>query len=61
MTNEAVNSSIIINKSVEKVWFALTNEAMLTKWYAPGSPWKIPSLKKGEKWYLHLCQILIIN
>lgn len=49
MMNKEVNSAIIINKSVEKVWFALTNEDMLTRWYAPGSPWVIPSLTEGAK------------
>ncbi len=42
-------NSIVIDRDIEAVWDALTNEDKLTQWYAPGSPWKIPKLKAGEK------------
>jgi uncharacterized protein YndB with AHSA1/START domain len=31
------------------VWSAITEEDTLLQWYAPGSPWKIPKLKAGER------------
>lgn len=49
MSNEKINSTVSINARIDDVWQALTNEDMLTKWYAPNSPWKIPILAKGEK------------
>jgi hypothetical protein len=42
-------SSVRINGDKETVWNAITDEEMLSKWYVPGSPWKIPSLNVGEK------------
>ncbi|PAE31241.1 hypothetical protein CHI06_29005, partial [Bacillus sp. 7884-1] len=42
-------SSVLINGEKETVWSAITNEDKLLQWYAPGSPWKIPNLKAGEK------------
>ncbi|MEH7012145.1 SRPBCC domain-containing protein [Neobacillus niacini] len=41
-------SSILIYGDIESVWNAITEEDKLTKWYAPGSPWKIPNLREGE-------------
>jgi Uncharacterized conserved protein len=49
MKNAHKQSSILIHASIETTWNALTNEHTLTQWYAPGSPWSIPNLKKGEK------------
>ena len=42
-------SSVLINGEKETVWSAITNEDKLLQWYAPGSPWKVPNLKAGEK------------
>ncbi|WHZ02898.1 SRPBCC domain-containing protein [Neobacillus sp. YX16] len=42
-------SSVLINGEKKAVWSAITNEEKLLQWYAPGSPWKIPNLKDGEK------------
>ena len=42
-------SSVLINGNKEIVWDAITNEDKLLQWYAPGSPWKIPILKAGDK------------
>ena len=42
-------SSVLINGNKETVWDAITNEGKLLQWYAPGSPWKIPTLTVGEK------------
>jgi hypothetical protein len=49
MEHLEANSFIVIDGDIEAVWDALTNEDKLTKWYAPGSPWKIPKLQAGEK------------
>ncbi|WP_235616366.1 SRPBCC family protein [Lysinibacillus parviboronicapiens] len=42
-------SSISIDASLEKVWQAITDAELLTKWYAPGSIWEIPHLAAGEQ------------
>lgn len=47
--NTSAISSVLINADKEIVWDAITNEDKLLKWYAPGSPWKIPTLKAEEK------------
>ncbi|KAA0966332.1 hypothetical protein FQ087_08880 [Sporosarcina sp. ANT_H38] len=47
--NTPDRSSVLINGDKETVWDAITNENKLLQWYAPGSPWKIPHLKTGEK------------
>lgn len=50
MDNNSPNISfVLINGDKETVWDAITNEDKLLQWYAPGSPWKIPNLKVGEK------------
>jgi len=43
------NSTVVIDGELDAVWSALTDEGKLTQWYAPGSPWEIPSLKPGGK------------
>lgn len=47
--NTADVSSVLIKGDKETVWDAITNENKLIQWYAPGSPWRIPKLKVGEK------------
>jgi uncharacterized protein YndB with AHSA1/START domain len=42
-------SFVWIDSNKEKVWNAIINEDKLSQWYAPGSPWEIPSLNVGEK------------
>lgn len=49
MGNEEDKSSVWIVSKKEKVWNAIINEDKLSQWYAPGSPWEIPSLNVGEK------------
>lgn len=49
MDNSPDISSVLINGDKEIVWNAITNEDKLLQWYAPGSPWKIPNLRVGEK------------
>ena len=49
MDNTIDISSVLINGDKETVWNAITKEDKLLQWYAPGSPWKIPNLKVGEK------------
>ncbi|MFS0661038.1 SRPBCC domain-containing protein [Niallia alba] len=49
MDNTSDISSVLINGDKETVWNAITNADKLLQWYAPGSPWKIPNLKAGEK------------
>ncbi|MFE5426273.1 SRPBCC domain-containing protein [Peribacillus simplex] len=46
--NNGINS-VLIHKSQETVWNAITNDECISKWYAPGSKWHIPKLKVGEK------------
>ena len=40
---------ILINKDVESVWNAITNDEKFSIWYAPGSTWEIPILEPGEQ------------
>ena len=49
MDNTPGISSVLLNRDKETVWNAITNEDKLLQWYAPGSPWKVPNLKVGEK------------
>ncbi len=49
MDNTSGISSVLINEDKETVWNAITKEDKLLQWYAPGSTWKIPNLKAGEK------------
>lgn len=49
MDNTPDISSVLINSDKKTVWNAITKEDKLLQWYAPGSPWKIPNLKVGEK------------
>ncbi len=44
----SISRSIWIDTPVERAWQAVTSDEMLTKWYSPGSIWKIPSLNIGE-------------
>jgi uncharacterized protein YndB with AHSA1/START domain len=43
----AIERSKWIAASRERVWRAITEPAQLEQWYAPGCPWKIPSLQVG--------------
>lgn len=43
----SVSRSIWIDTPVERAWQAVTSDEMLTKWYSPGSIWKIPSVVVG--------------
>lgn len=49
MGNVEDESSVWIDSNKVKVWNAIINEDKLSEWYAPGSPWDIPSLNVGEK------------
>lgn len=42
-------SSIWIDASIATVWRAVTEEELLSQWYAPGSTWEIPKLEAGEE------------
>ncbi|MFJ6208699.1 SRPBCC domain-containing protein [Lysinibacillus sp. NPDC092081] len=42
-------SSIWIDATIAKVWRAVTEEQLLTQWYALDSTWEIPKLEAGEE------------
>lgn len=42
-------SSIWIDASIATVWRAVTEEQLLTQWYAPDSTWEIPKLEAGKE------------
>ncbi|MFF2176499.1 SRPBCC domain-containing protein [Lysinibacillus sp. NPDC058147] len=42
-------NSIWIDASIATVWRAVTEEQLLTQWYAPDSTWEIPKLEAGEE------------
>lgn len=46
---EQEKSSIWIDASIATVWRAVTEEQLLTQWYAPDSTWEIPKLEAGEE------------
>lgn len=48
-----VGQSIWIQVSLERAWQAVTEAGELSLWYAPGSPWDIPSLEPGATVYFH--------
>ncbi|KOP80831.1 hypothetical protein AMS59_01695 [Lysinibacillus sp. FJAT-14745] len=42
-------SSIWIDATIAAVWRAVTEEQLLTQWYAPDATWEIPKLEAGEE------------
>lgn len=48
MESVAVERSVWIDAPRQRVWRALTEPEHLERWYAPGCPWVIPTLKVGE-------------
>ncbi|WP_350300136.1 SRPBCC family protein [Peribacillus frigoritolerans] len=42
-------NSVLIHENQETVWNAITNDEIISKWYAPGSQWNIPKLQVGGK------------
>ncbi|MEY9979180.1 SRPBCC domain-containing protein [Lysinibacillus sp. RC79] len=42
-------SSIWMDASIAAVWRAITEEQLLSQWYAPDSTWEIPKLEAGEE------------
>ena len=48
METITVERPVWIAAPCEQVWAAITEPAQLTKWYAPGCPWQILTLKVGE-------------
>ena len=42
-------NSILVNKDIESVWNAISNDEKFSIWYAPGSYWKIPIFEDGEQ------------
>lgn len=54
MKNSEDKSSIFIDMDRSIVWDAIIDENQLSKWYAPGSFWKMPKQSVGEKAYFTL-------
>ena len=50
----SITRSIWIDAPIERAWRAVTDDEMLTKWYSPGSIWKIPDLQAGAIAEFHL-------
>ncbi|MBR8643784.1 hypothetical protein KEH51_00395 [[Brevibacterium] frigoritolerans] len=42
-------NSVLIHEKQETVWIAITNDEIISKWYALGSKWNIPKLQVGER------------
>lgn len=53
MGDVTVVRTIWIQAPQERVWQAVTEAEQLSLWYAPGSPWEIPSLREGATLYFH--------
>jgi uncharacterized protein YndB with AHSA1/START domain len=45
----AVERSIWINASRERVWQAITDPVQVEKWFSPGTPWRLSALEPGGK------------
>lgn len=50
----SISRSIWIDAPVDLAWRAVTEDEMLTKWYSPGSIWKVPELQVGAVAEFHL-------
>jgi uncharacterized protein YndB with AHSA1/START domain len=48
----AVERSIWINASREKVWDAITDPIQLEAWFSPGTPWKLTALTVGGRFFV---------
>ena len=53
METLAVERSVLINTSPQRVWHAITDPVQLEQWYAPGCPWEIPALQAGATVKFH--------
>lgn len=53
MESLTVVRSIWIRAEREQVWRAVTEAEQLSLWFAPGSPWEIPSLQAGAEVLFH--------
>ena len=53
MKTLAVERSVLIDASPQRVWQAITDPAQLEQWYAPGCPWEIPALQTGATVKFH--------
>jgi uncharacterized protein YndB with AHSA1/START domain len=53
MKTLAVERSVLIDASPQRVWQAITDPAQLEQWYAPGCPWEIPALQAGATVKFH--------
>ena len=48
----AVERSIWINASRERVWDAITDPVQLEAWFSPGTPWKLTALTVGGRFFV---------
>jgi uncharacterized protein YndB with AHSA1/START domain len=49
----AVERSVLIDATPQRVWQAITDPAQLEQWYAPGCAWEIPDLQEGATVKFH--------
>jgi uncharacterized protein YndB with AHSA1/START domain len=48
----AVERSIWIAASRERVWGAITDPAQIEKWFSPGTPWQLSALEVGGRLFV---------
>lgn len=48
----AIERSIWIAATRERVWQAITDPKQLQQWFSPNTPWELSSLKVGGKYYV---------
>jgi uncharacterized protein YndB with AHSA1/START domain len=48
----AVERSIWIKASRERVWNAITDPVQLEAWFSPGTPWKLTALEVGGRFFV---------
>lgn len=61
MTAISVENSIWIDAPVERAWQAITDPALLTKWYATNYAWEIPVLEVGARVKFHNSETEILD
>jgi uncharacterized protein YndB with AHSA1/START domain len=49
----SIARDIWVAATPERVWQAITEPALLERWYAPGCPWEIPTLAVGAPVRFH--------
>jgi uncharacterized protein YndB with AHSA1/START domain len=53
LKRQAIERSVWINGSHERVWSAITDPKQLQAWYSPATVWQLSALEIGGRFYAH--------